>query len=95
MRPQAGRRRACERTRAEFPSARGASMLVKGKLKNLRTSQSLTKTWRGGETVAVAEVEVSARDLGDGRYQAIIRDISERRRLEEQLRAKAQIDRYL
>ncbi len=35
---------------------------------------------------AVAEVEISARDLGDGRYQAIIRDISERRRLEEQLR---------
>jgi PAS domain S-box-containing protein len=34
----------------------------------------------------VAEVEISARDLGDGRYQAIIRDISERRRLEEQLR---------
>jgi PAS domain S-box-containing protein len=35
---------------------------------------------------SVAEVEISARDLGDGRFQAIIRDISERRRLEEQLR---------
>ncbi|MDX2121814.1 MAG: PAS domain S-box protein [Gemmatimonadota bacterium] len=34
----------------------------------------------------VVEVEISARELGDGRYQAIIRDISERRRLEEQLR---------
>jgi len=31
-------------------------------------------------------VEISARDLGDGRYQAIIRDISERHQLEEQLR---------
>ncbi len=35
---------------------------------------------------AFAEVEISARDLGDGRFQAIVRDISERRRLEEQLR---------
>ncbi len=35
---------------------------------------------------SIAEVEISARDLGDGRFQAIIRDISERRRLEEQLR---------
>ena len=43
---------------SQTPSARGASMLVKGKLKNLRTSQSLTRTWRGGETVAMAEVEV-------------------------------------
>jgi PAS domain S-box-containing protein len=32
------------------------------------------------------DVEISARDLGDGRVQAIVRDISERRRLEEQLR---------
>jgi two-component system cell cycle sensor histidine kinase/response regulator CckA len=37
----------------------------------------------GGNPV---EVEISARDLGDGRIQAIIRDISERRNLEEQLR---------
>jgi PAS domain S-box-containing protein len=35
---------------------------------------------------SMADVEISARDLGDGRFQAIIRDISERRRLEEQLR---------
>ncbi len=38
---------------------------------------------KGGGSV---EVEISARDLGDGRVQAIVRDISERRRLEEQLR---------
>ena len=35
---------------------------------------------------SMADVEISARDLGDGRFQAIVRDISERRRLEEQLR---------
>jgi len=35
---------------------------------------------------SIAEVEISTRDLGDGRFQAIVRDISERRRLEEQLR---------
>ena len=34
----------------------------------------------------LVNVEISARDLGDGRFQAIVRDISERRRLEEQLR---------
>ncbi|MEO8636309.1 MAG: PAS domain S-box protein [Gemmatimonadales bacterium] len=34
----------------------------------------------------IADVEISASDLGDGRFQAIVRDISERRRLEEQLR---------
>ena len=32
------------------------------------------------------EVEISARDLGDGRLQAIVRDITARRQLEEQLR---------
>ncbi len=37
-------------------------------------------------TGSIVEVEISARDLGDGRFQAIVRDISERRRLEEQLR---------
>jgi elongation factor P len=42
---------------SQTPSARGASMLVKAKLRNLRTSQSQTKTWRGGETVTPAEVE--------------------------------------
>jgi elongation factor P len=42
---------------SQTPSARGASLLVKAKLKNLRTGQTLAKTWRGGETVTTAEVE--------------------------------------
>lgn len=42
---------------SQTPSARGASMLVKAKLRNLRTSQGLAKTWRGGEMVTAAEVE--------------------------------------
>jgi elongation factor P len=42
---------------SQTPSARGASLLVKAKVKNLRTGQTLAKTWRGGETVATAEVE--------------------------------------
>jgi elongation factor P len=45
---------------AQTPSARGASMLVKGKLKNLRTGQGLARTWRGGETVTSADVETRA-----------------------------------
>jgi len=42
---------------SQTPSARGASMLVKGKLKNLRTGQTLAKTWRGGETATSADVD--------------------------------------
>jgi elongation factor P len=42
---------------SQTPSARGASMLVKAKLRNLRTSQGLAKTWRGGEMMTAAEVE--------------------------------------
>jgi elongation factor P len=42
---------------AQTPSARGASLLVKAKIKNLRTGQTLARTWRGGETVATAEVD--------------------------------------
>jgi len=42
---------------SQTPSARGASLLVKAKLKNLRTGQTLAKTWRGGETVTTAEVD--------------------------------------
>lgn len=42
---------------SQTPSARGASMLIKGKLKNLRSGQGLAKTWRGGETVTSAEVD--------------------------------------
>jgi elongation factor P len=42
---------------SQTPSARGASLLVKAKIRNLRTGQTLAKTWRGGETVATAEVD--------------------------------------
>ena len=42
---------------SQTPSARGAAMIVKAKLKNLRTGQTLAKTWRGGETVTTAEVD--------------------------------------
>lgn len=42
---------------SQTPSARGASMLVKAKLKNLRSGQTLAKTWRGGEMVETADVE--------------------------------------
>lgn len=42
---------------SQTPSARGASLLVKAKLKNLRSGQGLAKTWRGGDTVDLAEVE--------------------------------------
>ncbi len=42
---------------SQTPSARGASLLVKAKLRNLRTGQTLAKTWRGGETATSAEVE--------------------------------------
>ena len=43
---------------SQTPSARGAAMIVKAKLKNLRSGQSLARTWRGGETVS--EVSVPA-----------------------------------
>ena len=42
---------------SQTPSARGASLLVKAKIKNLRTGQTLAKTWRGGESVTTAEVD--------------------------------------
>lgn len=45
---------------SQTPSARGAAMIVKGKLKNLRSGQGLTRSWRGGEMVDVAEVEYRA-----------------------------------
>ena len=45
---------------SQTPSARGASLLIKAKLKNLRSGQTLAKTWRGGEVVATAEVETRA-----------------------------------
>jgi len=42
---------------AQTPSARGASMLVKVKLKYLATGQAPAKTLRGGEGVEVADCE--------------------------------------
>jgi elongation factor P len=42
---------------SQTPSARGASLLVKAKLKNLRSGQTLAKTWRGGDMVSPAEVD--------------------------------------
>ncbi len=45
---------------SQTPSARGASLLIKAKIKNLRTGQSLAKTWRGGDTVTQAEVSYRA-----------------------------------
>ncbi len=41
----------------QTPSARGASMLVKLKTRNLRTGQSLARTLRGNETVDAADCE--------------------------------------
>jgi elongation factor P len=45
---------------SQTPSARGASLLVKARLKSLRTGQTLARTWRGGETAALADVESRA-----------------------------------
>lgn len=42
---------------SQTPSARGASMMVKARLRNLRTGQGLSKSWRGGEMVSTAEVD--------------------------------------
>jgi elongation factor P len=41
----------------QTPSARGASMLVKIKARNLRTGQTMARTFRGNETVATADCE--------------------------------------
>jgi elongation factor P len=41
----------------QTPSARGASLLVKMKIKNLTTGQFLAKTLRGGESVDEADCE--------------------------------------
>ena len=41
----------------QTPSARGASLLVKIKARNLRTGQTLAKTLRGNESVATADCE--------------------------------------
>jgi elongation factor P len=44
----------------QTPSARGASLLVKIKARNLRTGQTLARTLRGSETVATADCEKRA-----------------------------------
>jgi elongation factor P len=44
----------------QTPSARGASLLVKIKARNLRTGQTLARTLRGSETVDVADCEQRA-----------------------------------
>lgn len=44
-------------TNSQTPSARGASMLVKVKLRNLASGQVLAKTYRGGDTVEEADCE--------------------------------------
>jgi elongation factor P len=43
---------------SQTPSARGASLLIKAKLRNVRTGQTLARTWRGGDQVEAADVEV-------------------------------------
>ncbi len=57
---------------SQTPSARGAAMLVKAKLKNLRTGQGLAKSWRGGETVATADVETRGVQYLYGREDAFV-----------------------
>ena len=42
---------------SQTPSARGASMLVKVKARNLATGQVLAKTFRGGDAVEAADCE--------------------------------------
>ena len=44
----------------QTPSARGASLLVKIKARNLRTGQTLARTLRGSETVPTADCEKRA-----------------------------------
>jgi len=57
---------------SQTPSARGASMLVKAKLRNLRTGQGLSKSWRGGEGVATADVETRGVQYLYGREDAFV-----------------------
>jgi elongation factor P len=42
---------------SQTPSARGASLLVKTKVRNLATGQVLARTFRGGDTVESADCE--------------------------------------
>lgn len=40
----------------QTPSARGAGMVVKARLRNLRTGQGLARTWRSGDGLVSADV---------------------------------------
>jgi elongation factor P len=57
---------------SQTPSARGASMMVKARLRNLRTGQGLSKSWRGGETVSTAEVDTRGVQFLYGRGDAFV-----------------------
>ncbi len=57
---------------SQTPSARGASMIVKAKLRNLRTGQGLAKSWRGGEMVSTANVETRGVQYLYGRDDAFV-----------------------
>jgi elongation factor P len=57
---------------SQTPSARGASMIVKAKLRNLRTGQGISKSWRGGETVSTANVETRGVQYLYGREDAFV-----------------------
>ena len=57
---------------SQTPSARGAAMIVKAKLRNLRTGQGLSKSWRGGEMVSTANVETRGVQYLYGRDDAFV-----------------------
>jgi elongation factor P len=57
---------------SQTPSARGASMIVKAKLRNLRTGQGLSRSWRGGEMVSTANVETRGVQYLYGREDAFV-----------------------
>lgn len=57
---------------SQTPSARGAAMIVKARLRNLRTGQGLSKSWRGGETVSTAEVDTRGVQFLYGRGDAFV-----------------------
>ncbi len=46
-----------EAVSATAPTARGASMIFKVRMRNLRTKQKVDKSYRGGETFGVPDVE--------------------------------------
>jgi elongation factor P len=42
---------------SQTPSARGAATYIKVKIRNLRTGQVLSRSWRGGEMIATADCD--------------------------------------